>query len=150
MKSGWALSLRRLLLLYSTLAVILFIFFHSLMTAQESGAVSGALHQRWEAIFGWLPFYSHLFLRKAAHFAEYALLGLHVPFYAVLWRKGAWASACLFAVAVLDEGVQRLVPGRAASLVDVALDLGGVCFGALLSVLFLLALGNRQKKKEKM
>ncbi|HEV2056103.1 MAG TPA: VanZ family protein [Methylomirabilota bacterium] len=61
----------------------------------------------------------HLFIRKAAHVIEYAVL-------AGLWRRGlggAWAPL-VFAVltALLDELRQSFTPGRVGSMVDVLLD----------------------------
>jgi VanZ family protein len=79
----------------------------------------------------------HGLVRKAGHFAEYAIL-------AALWyralargrslaprRAAAIAFAISLAWAMLDEARQSLVPTRTASVVDVAID--GV--GALLAML---------------
>jgi hypothetical protein len=69
---------------------------------------------------------------------------LHVPAYAALggawcWALGAWLrvpvaraiGACAIASAygVLDEWHQSFVPGRYASLTDVALDVAGAVLG---------------------
>ena len=73
---------------------------------------------------------------------------LHVPAYAVLswtwwWALGAWLrvpgaraiSACAIASAygVFDEWHQSFVPGRYASLTDIALDVAGAVLGTLLA-----------------
>ena len=73
---------------------------------------------------------------------------LHVPAYAALtlawrWALGAWLrtpsaaafGACVIASAcgVLDEWNQSFVPGRFASLTDIALDVAGVALGIWLA-----------------
>jgi VanZ family protein len=78
---------------------------------------------------------AHLAIRKGAHFAEFALLGL-------LWYRGlAWGSRgwqprtalAAFGLSVLcaglDEAHQAFVATRTASLLDVAWDSAGALFG---------------------
>jgi hypothetical protein len=70
-----------------------------------------------------------LVLRKLAHAAEYAVLGL------LLLRavENAWASFWLAAAyAVTDELHQAFVPGRQASPFDVAVDAAGAAIGIAL------------------
>jgi VanZ family protein len=70
-----------------------------------------------------------LVLRKAAHFAEYAILG------ALLVRaldRPAIASALAIAYAATDELHQHFVSGRAGTVVDVAVDAVGVVVGVVL------------------
>jgi hypothetical protein len=72
-----------------------------------------------------------LALRKLAHAAEYAVLGL------LLQRAldHAWASFLLGAAyAVTDEVHQAFVPGRLGSPVDVAIDAAGVAVGVALAL----------------
>ncbi len=80
--------------------------------------------------------------RKVLHFAAYALLGWLVGREAVR-RWGGWVGAggrvaalagLLVAVALLDEGHQRLVRGRHPSAVDVVLDAAGATAGLVLAV----------------
>jgi VanZ family protein len=74
---------------------------------------------------------------------------LHIPAYAALgwawhWALGAWLhvssvrviGACIIATTygVFDEWHQSLVPGRYASVIDVALDIAGVALGIGLAV----------------
>ena len=68
-----------------------------------------------------------LLLRKAAHFTEYAVLG------ALLARAVRELPAFAFAVAyaVTDELHQMFVPGRAGTLLDVAVDAAGALTGIL-------------------
>ena len=67
-----------------------------------------------------------LVLRKVAHFAEYAVLGL------LLVRalgRDALAAAAGVAYAASDELHQHFVSGRHASPLDVAIDAAGVLVG---------------------
>lgn len=136
----------------SLLATLLFIFMNSLQPASVSGEASGSLFDTLSEIFSFLPFWSHTFLRKLAHFCEYALLGAHMAFFpSLFFGKRAFFAAALSLfgvfVASLDEGLQRLVPGRSGMLSDVILDTAGYFFGLflLLAICFLFV----QKKKGK-
>jgi VanZ family protein len=68
-------------------------------------------------------------LRKAAHVAEYAVLGAllvrALPELAALWAGIAYA--------IVDEAHQHFVPGRHGALLDVAIDATGVLLGILLA-----------------
>lgn len=70
-------------------------------------------------------------LRKAAHVAEYALLGLLLR---LLFRSSGKAGAalpflCGVAYAVTDEIHQVFVPGRLGTFTDVLIDALGVAVG---------------------
>jgi VanZ like family len=71
-----------------------------------------------------------LALRKLAHPAEYAILGL-----LLLRATGRSSTAFVLATlyAVTDELHQAFVPGRHASLLDVAIDATGVAVGLALA-----------------
>ncbi len=78
----------------------------------------------------WLDIANAL-IRKSAHFTEYAILFwllVRGPF------KDRPFSAMVICVgyAFLDEGHQMFVPGRTASLYDVALDSTGAMFSGFL------------------
>ncbi|MGD0074645.1 MAG: VanZ family protein [Candidatus Binataceae bacterium] len=72
----------------------------------------------------------HAFIRKAAHFSEYAVLF-------VLLVRGPMRGRPVLALvlcglyAFTDEGHQIFVPSRTASLHDVALDFSGALFASL-------------------
>jgi VanZ family protein len=72
-----------------------------------------------------------LVLRKLAHAAEFAILGV-----LLLRALGhAWASFWLGdAYAVIDEIHQSFVPGRVGSPLDVALDAAGVAVGIVFAL----------------
>jgi len=67
-------------------------------------------------------------LRKAAHIAEYAVLGALL--YRALGRE-AHALAAGIAYAATDEIHQHFVSGRHGSVVDVAIDVVGVAIGMI-------------------
>lgn len=75
---------------------------------------------------------------KAAHFGEYAILGLLARMAVAriprLRRRGtAVVLAFGLAVGALDELLQLHVPGRQASLADLGMDLLGVTAGLVLA-----------------
>lgn len=122
---------RRLLWGASLLGTLFFIFAHSLTPAAASAEESGAVFSFLDRLF---PFLTHAAVRKLAHFCEYALLGAHMAALPRLWwqsSRGAYPAAILIGVATafLDEGLQRLVPGRAGLLSDVGIDTAGVLVG---------------------
>ena len=112
---------------------------NSMLTGLSSEAVSGGIL----ALLGrFLPVLlteaGHTLLRKAAHFSEFALLGL---LYCGRHRlvKGE-APVPLMGVglagACSDETIQIFTPGRASSLIDVWIDASGFALGLLLIVIF--------------
>ena len=142
---------------------VLFIFVNSMQTGNESGQMSGSVTEAInDALHAISPSLSvgHLFVRKAAHFCEFALLALlfclafkvtfvrgdgHIPFERIYCVLLALPSAMV--VAAIDETIQLFVEGRVGSVVDVLIDSAGAAFATL--VFFLtLALINRKKNKE--
>ncbi|MCL2050227.1 MAG: VanZ family protein [Lachnospiraceae bacterium] len=76
------------------------------------------------------------FVRKAAHFFEYALLGFLVYSLPLLWGKESFKAAkySFFAVALMaaiDELIQIFIPERAALVTDVMIDAAGCILGML-------------------
>ena len=89
-----------------------------------------------------------LFVRKAAHFTEFAMLGasLRLLFHALALRRPvliAWAAGTLYAGT--DELHQMFVEGRGAMWQDVCIDSAGVLTAVLLVTLWL-----RWREKRKM
>ena len=70
------------------------------------------------------------FIRKAAHFTEYAILGLLA--YINLGYKDkrhlVWSVLFCFIYAISDEIHQYFVPMRACSFIDVIIDTSGAIF----------------------
>ncbi|MBE6075486.1 MAG: VanZ family protein [Selenomonas ruminantium] len=80
------------------------------------------------------------FVRKLAHFTEFALLGMMLrSFFAAALNRGrqllsrcTLLAVCLCAmVAGMDEYLQQFSPGRSCQLSDVALDSSGALMGIL-------------------
>ena len=112
---------------------------NSMLTGLSSEAVSGGLL----ALLGrFLPVLlteaGHTLLRKAAHFSEFALLGLLYCGRHRLVKGEAPVHLMGFglAVACIDETIQIFTPGRASSLIDVWIDASGFALGLLLIVIF--------------
>jgi VanZ family protein len=92
----------------------------------------------------------HLFLRKAAHVTEYAILtsllfrasrGLIDNF----WRRAAVAFLPAMIFAAADEFHQTFVPSRTGSAYDVLVDYGGAFLGILICRIIHLRLTRRGK-----
>ena len=92
-------------------------------------------------------------IRKLAHFSEFACLGLLLGwlFHGEAERgfRGFAAPALLGTLAAcVDETIQRFVPGRESSLIDVWIDIGGVCTGILLLYLGYCCIRRRKERKQ--
>lgn len=122
------------------------IFWFSAQPGTESAAMSGGFIQR---VIGWfVPDFAHMSpagqaamveswqtaVRKIAHMAEYALLGV------LLWTALGRSLSGLRIRAVLTAGIglvyaasdeihQMFVPGRGPGVLDVLIDFAGLCAG---------------------
>lgn len=122
---------------------IAFIFSNSLADGTTSGELSGSISA---AIYGWLrnlgfsldQDFFHFLIRKMAHFTEYAGLGVLIR---IAVRKiagsGKWLLFVVFMVSVplVDETIQRFVPGRGGSFRDCLIDMSGYLAGFLIASL---------------
>ena len=131
-----------------TLATMCLIFALSAQNGEESGSLS-----RWlmETAFGRLLLQilppltdsgAALDIRKYAHLAEYAALGLFSSLFVLeLYReripkRSARISVPFcFVYACSDEYHQTFVPGRVGQFTDVLFDMAGVLAGVLLAFL---------------
>lgn len=142
-------------MIWITIAYVAFIFGNSAtpgtISSAESNWVTDLLNQ-WMREWG-LAFiqFSEGFIRKAAHFAEYSVLGVMLtlslaqhPFFQ---GRRRWLLVPLgMMIAMVDEGIQYITPGRDCNPMDVLLDTIGVIFG----VAFCAWIGwLRRKRKEK-
>ena len=92
-----------------------------------------------------------ILIRKLAHFSEFACLGLLLGW--LLSPEGGFrgfaAPALLGTLAAcVDETIQRFVPGRESSLIDVWIDIFGVCAGILLLHLGYCCIRRRKERKQ--
>ena len=92
-----------------------------------------------------------ILIRKLAHFSEFACLGL-LPGWLLSPEGGfrGFAAPALLGTlaACVDETIQRFVPGRESSLIDVWIDIGGVCAGILLLRLGYRCIRRRKERKQ--
>ena len=89
----------------------------------------------------------HATVRKMAHFAQFAALGFLLMLTMRVYTSRilghiSWPLFLGLLIAVADESLQLLIPGRSGALVDVLIDFGGVLFGVLLG-LFVLLIGKQ-------
>jgi hypothetical protein len=75
----------------------------------------------------------HFLIRKSAHFTEYGVL-FWLLVRGPMARRPYLALALCVGYALIDEGHQMFVPGRGASLYDVALDSSGALFSNFLAL----------------
>ncbi len=95
----------------------------------------------------------HGFIRKAAHFCEYALFGALLCWcYFAYTLRLKWSFFPLVGVLLLppfDELLQTTVSGRAGDIADVYLDISGGLVGLVAAGLVGLIIVKKIKKKEK-
>lgn len=155
-----------LLALAAVLLAMGVIFFFSSQTAEDSGNTSGRLVRAVLNViapdFDLLPqaeqdtlhFTVTVAIRKLAHFAEFALLGLALmQFICTIQRRRkikagwffAWGIGTLYAIT--DELHQVFVEGRGPGLWDLVIDSAGVLAGAAVLLLLRCFIGRREQSK---
>lgn len=149
--------MKRIILPVLTVSLMGFIFFESSLPAESSAQQSSFIAN----LLGDLATPEGIFwIRKAAHFTEYAVLGLLLgllferlalrriesPPRRVLIRKMlAFFTGAVYGVS--DEIHQIFVFGRSCELRDIGIDAAGVLFGVLIASLILF-LQERRRKTE--
>ena len=136
------------------------IFYLSSQPAVQSAGLSGGIFHRIQSFVEDIPVMGYFFaggftehlLRKAAHMAEFAVLGMLLLLCMREYLMGAWKKFRLplaLIVGILyagsDEFHQRFVPGRSGELRDVLIDSVGVCIGVVV-ISVILACINRKKE----
>ncbi len=128
-----------------------FIFSMSAANGEESSGISDLILKQINELTG-LEITSH-FIRKAAHFCEFALFSFLIS-NAVFatWKSKkssifAFPAACIYAVT--DELHQLFSDGRACSVKDMLIDSSGAFLGALIfSVITLIYIKHIERKNE--
>ena len=151
----------------AVLAVMAAIFAFSSFNGNDSGAQSGFFSNIIAETFvkGFAGYSAtekvetvakiSLFVRKAAHFTEFAALGAAVFTHVALTDRAKRGSLRMLQAALIalpfsvlyaasDVVHQLFVDGRAGSAVDVLIDSGGALFGILLAVLAFLIFKKRK------
>ena len=117
-----------------------FIWSNSLLNREYSTMESNWVLELFSLIFGSGAVSEH-FIRKLAHFAEFAFLGAEL--YVFFGKYRLSVSHGLFA-ALADESLQML-SDRSAEVKDVLLDFSGVATGAAICLLIVnLAIKNKE------
>ncbi len=155
------------LTLVPVLAVMVMIFCFSAQPGDESGALSGGIVAWLVGLF--VPELDSLppgeqaevlrtwgfWVRKTAHFSEYALLGFTLLLHILQIGKkttvkapGLWAWSVGTVYALSDEFHQYFVPGRGPALKDVCIDSAGVAagVGVLWLILQIYTCNSRKRK----
>ena len=127
-----------------------FIWHNSMCPATESSVQSGRVEEFLLPILNFLciPEAMRQFLvRKAAHLTEFAVLGF-------LWsgalqgKRFCHPLVLSIFTAIVDEGIQRFVPGRSGEIEDVLIDTAGV-IAALVFLWIVKGAMSRWKRKSK-
>jgi VanZ family protein len=145
---------KRLALCSSLLVVILaFIWGNSALPGQTSGALSGWVGNLLSKVLPFLSTENGLhFIRKAAHFSEFAALGMVLSWlFGMVGQCRLWQYSlpplCGSVVACIDETIQIFSPGRYSSIVDVLIDCSGVLTGILVFYLLFYLFRHFRRKK---
>lgn len=118
-------------------AILSFIWGNSAMPGESSGALSDWVGALLGKIAPFLTTEAGLhFLRKAAHFSEFAALGMTLGWmFGMVSQRKIWKCTmpvlCGAAAACIDETIQIFSPDRYSSIVDVLIDCSGVLTGCL-------------------
>lgn len=135
------------------LGLLCFIWGNSLLPGEDSGELSGFVGTLLQKLLPFLNLQSELgmhLLRKAAHFSEFAALGISFAwFYGMLSKKRLWSLVLPLmsgaAAAAVDETIQLFSPDRGPSIKDVGIDTCGVLAGIAVFTL-LYWLWSRKKR----
>lgn len=130
-------TLWRIIVTAAFAACVMFIWHNSMESADTSSGRSGKVLEVVNEILepvGHNVITEH-FIRKLAHFLEYAVEGaltvLLFAAYRLRFRKVHLAMLAVgLATAVIDESIQFFSPGRAPGILDVCIDMLGFLCGA--------------------
>ena len=136
-------SLKRSWMWLIVLIYTFFIFNNSMMPGETSGNLSATiarfLYPITRIISKDISFESwHHFIRKSAHFCEFALLGILII---ISYRMQPLPIArkyiilLFLLIPVIDEGIQMFVDGRAGRIADMTIDACGYLTGILIDQL---------------
>jgi len=151
-------NILRVALTFLTVIVICWIFSNSLQNAEESSAKSGAVREFMQKILDVLfhgkVILSEHFVRKTAHFSEYALLGMMLYFtYRSYTSRKLFLSVPAFVAVItpfIDEGLQFFSEGRTPMFGDVCIDLSGAAIGMFLAgLVFYVIIKQRMRLTQK-
>ena len=132
------------------IATVAFIWGNSMLGSKASSNVSNSMLGALDPIIRRFGIVSKddLWLRKLAHFTEFAALGAELLFLAAVRRRLGLqaASNCAFTAlltALTDETIQ-LISGRNSQVLDVLLDFSGALTGILIAWLICRLIKKRR------
>lgn len=142
--SPWLIAFR-VIFTIALIACIVFIFRNSLQegyfSSERSQAVMRALNHLLDKVnLG--PLSEHT-VRKLAHFAEFTLEGFLLMLCLRVYtshfvRHVSWPLLGGMTTALMDETIQKFIPGRTSQVTDVWIDMGGVVCGLFVALILLL------------
>ena len=136
------------------IGILCFIWGNSLLPGEDSGQLSGFVGMMLQKLLPFVDLQSEMglhLLRKAAHFSEFAALGMSFAWLFGMLSKQRLLSLALpllsgAGAAAIDESIQLFSPNRGPSIKDVGIDTAGVITGiAVLTLLHFLY--KRMKKR---
>lgn len=119
----------------------------------ESNRVGELISETVERVFGEKVTLIPIVIRKAAHFAEFAVLGallyMTVHYFGIRRVKTSYAivAPASLAVAATDEFLQLFSEGRSAQISDVLLDVTGAMFALSVCVCIYCIAKDKRKRK---
>ncbi len=148
-KERWLMVMFGILCLVWTAMVFFFSLRNGDASSTDSETALGVV-KRFLLWFGIENAPSELFIRKAAHFSEYFLLGVLACAFFFSWKRRLvllFGEGYAIAVAFIDEFVcQNISVGRGPSFLDVLLDSAGALCGVLIVFLMLRKIYNKISK----
>ena len=149
------MMIARVVLTVLTVAAVAAIFYNSSQSAIESTERSSPLTDWINGILAGFPIpfsVTESFIRKLAHFTEYAILGamLSVTYYVYQLKiRTALISTLITGavIATIDEIIQLFPAGRSCQISDILLDCCGVAFATAIVMLIIRAIENNRLKK---
>ena len=155
----------RIALIVAIIATVIFVFYNSCLSKEESSEQSNAASQVIEALLPDGTAFKEFVLeniRKIAHFTEFGMLGVEIAIYILLYERKRWrfftplSTLVPFFVGFLDESIQVL-SDRGPMITDVWIDIGGFfafsilvyLVGCLSLFVFKLIKGDREKTQQK-
>ena len=142
--SPWLIAFR-VIFTIALIACTAFIFRNSLQAGELSSARSQAVMRFMNELLGKVglgPVSEHT-VRKLAHFAEFAMEGFLLMlclrvYTARFVRHVSWPLLGGMSTALMDETIQRFIPGRSSQVTDVWIDMAGVVCGLFVALILLL------------
>ena len=142
--SPWLIAFR-LIFTIALIACVVFIFRNSLQAGDLSSARSQSVMQMLNELLGRVglgPLSQHT-VRKLAHFAEFTLEGFLLMLCLRVYtrhfvRHVSWPLLGGMTTALMDETIQRFIPGRSSQVTDVWIDMAGVVCGLFVALVLLL------------